>query len=214
MADAAIEASHASSAAPEPEPSRLPTVSLDKPPASAGAKPAAQNGLNTNPQRNEKMRTILLSLSAAMLAFPLMTQAAAPVHHDHGDGAAPAIELNAGKKWATDDALRQGMSAIRTLAAKALPDAHAGKLKPAAYDALAKDINSHIAYIVGNCKLDPKADAQLHIVIGELAGGIDTMKGKQPGQARAMGVVNVSQTLNTYGKYFNHPGWRAIKLPH
>lgn len=42
MADAVIEASHASCAASEPEPSGLPTVSLDKPPASAGAKPAAK----------------------------------------------------------------------------------------------------------------------------------------------------------------------------
>lgn len=161
------------------------------------------------------MKPILLSLSAAMLALPLMVQAAGPAHHhDHGAGAPQSIQLNAGKKWATDDALRQGMEAIRVLVENALPAAHAGKLTTAGYETLANDIDSRIAYIVGSCKLDPKADAQLHIVIGELAGGIDTMKGKQPGQARAMGVVNVSQTLNTYGKYFNHPGWRAIKLPH
>ena len=131
------------------------------------------------------MKPLLLSLSAAMLALPLMVQAAGPAHHhDHGAGASHSIQLNA------------------------------GKLTAAGYDALANDIDSRIAYIVGNCKLDPKADEQLHIVIGELAGGVDMMKGKQPGQARAMGVVNASQTLNTYGKYFNHPGWKAIKLPH
>ena len=161
------------------------------------------------------MKPLLLLLSAAMLALPLMVQAAGPAHHhDHGAGASHSIQLNAGKKWATDDPLRQGMEAIRALVENALPAAHAGKLTAAGYDALANDIDSRIAYIVGNCKLDPKADEQLHIVIGELAGGVDMMKGKQPGQARAMGVVNASQTLNTYGKYFNHPGWKAIKLPH
>lgn len=159
------------------------------------------------------MKFILLPLSAAMLALPLMVQAA-PDHHDHGTATTHTIELNAGKKWATDDALRQGMSAIRTLAEKALPAAHAGKLTPARYDALANDINAQIAHIVDNCKLDARADAQLHIIIAELSAGIDAMQGKHAGEARAMGVVQVSQTLNTYGKYFNHPGWKAIKLPH
>lgn len=160
------------------------------------------------------MKSILLSLSAVMLAFPLMVQAATQDPHDHGAGAPPSIELNAGQKWATDDALRHGMGAIRSLATKALPAAHAGKLKPAGYDALADDINAHIAVIVENCKLDPKADAQLHLIISDLADGIDTMQGKQPDQARALGVVKISRTLNTYGKYFNHPGWQTIKLPH
>lgn len=160
------------------------------------------------------MKSILLSLSAVMLAFPLAVQSAGHGNHDHGAGAPPSIELDAGKKWATDDELRKGMGAIRVLAEKALPVAHAGKLTPAGYDALAKDINSHIAFIVENCKLDPKADAQLHIIISDLTDGVDTMQGKQPGQARATGVVKVSRTLNTYGKYFDHQGWQAIRLPH
>lgn len=160
------------------------------------------------------MKSILLSLSAVMLAFPLMVQAAAQPPHDHGAASPNSIELNAGKKWATDDALRHGMGAIRSLAENALPAAHAGKLTPAGYDALANDINSHITFIVENCKLDPKADAQLHIIIGDLTDGVDTMQGKRPGQGRAIGVVEISRTLNTYGKYFNHEGWRMIKLPH
>jgi len=160
------------------------------------------------------MKPLLLSLSAAMLALPLMVQAADHSHHDHGASAPQSIQLNAGKKWATDDALRRGMGSIRTLAEKALPAAHAGKLTPAGYDALANDVNAQIAFVVENCKLDPKADAQLHIVIGDLTNGVEAMQGKQPGQDRAMGVVEISRTLNTYGKYFNHPGWKAIKLPH
>lgn len=159
------------------------------------------------------MKRILLPLSAAVLALPLMVQAA-PDHHDHGSVTTHTIQLNAGKKWATDDALRQGMGTIRTLAEKALPAAHAGKLTPARYDALANDINAQIAHIVGNCKLDAKADAQLHIIIAELSAGVDSIQGKRAGEARAMGVVQVSRTLNTYGQYFNHPGWKAIALPH
>lgn len=155
---------------------------------------------------------ILRPLSAAMLALPLMVHAA-PDHHDHGH-AGHTIELNAGKKWGTDEALRQGMDAIRALTETALPAAHAGTLSPAGYDALANDVNAQVAHIVDNCKLDAKADAQLHVILAELAAGIETMQGKRAGEARAMGVVHVSQTLNTYGKYFNHPGWKTIALPH
>ena len=159
------------------------------------------------------MSPILFSLSAIVLAFPLMVQAAPGHHHDHGATAPQSIVLNVGKKWPTDEALRQGMGAIHTIAAGALPAAHAGKLAPAKYNAMANDVNAQIGYIVENCKLDPKADAQLHILIGELADGVETMQGKRAGRGRAQGVVKITQTLNTYGKYFNHASWQMIKLP-
>ncbi|HMM46551.1 MAG TPA: hypothetical protein PKC12_01040 [Thiobacillaceae bacterium] len=159
------------------------------------------------------MKFILLPLSATLLAVPLLVNAA-PEHHDHGHAGAHTIQLDAGKKWATDDALRQGMDSIRALTETALPAAHAGTLTPAGYDALANDVNAQVAHIIDNCKLDARADAQLHIVIAELSDGIETMQGKRAGEARAMGVVHVSETLNTYGEHFDHPGWKAIELPH
>lgn len=159
------------------------------------------------------MKSPTLLLAALTLAFPLTGFAAEPGHHDHG--AAPQkIELNAGKKWSTDEPLRAGMNNMRTQVATALPAAHAGKLSPAQYEALGKDLNVQVGDIVRNCKLDPKADAQLHVVIGELADGIETLEGKRQGKARAAGVVKVAQALNTYGKHFDHTGWKAIKLPH
>ena len=159
------------------------------------------------------MKSPMLLLIAGVLALPLMVQAE-PVNHDHAASAHHKIELNAGRKWATDDALRKGMTAIRTLVGAALPAAHAGKTTPAQYDALANDINAQITYIVLNCKLDPKADAQLHIIIGDIASGVETIQGKHPDKGRALGVVEISQAMNTYGEYFNHAGWQAIKLPH
>ncbi len=110
--------------------------------------------------------------------------------------------------------MRTGMTAMKTLAVAALPKAHAGKLTSAQYDALANDVNAQIAYIVQNCKLHPRAYAQLHIVIGDIAQGVETMQGKHPGKGRPLGVVEVSKAMNTHGEYFNHPGWQAIKLPH
>ncbi|WP_236748547.1 hypothetical protein [Acidovorax carolinensis] len=65
-----------------------------------------------------------------------------------------------------------------------------------------------------NCKLEPKADAQLHIVIGEILGGVDAAQGKQGDKARAAGVVKVAEALNTYGSHFDHAGWKSVQLPH
>ena len=158
------------------------------------------------------MKIHMLMLAVA-LAFPLTTLAAESAHHGHGAHGKQQLELNAGKKWATDDALRKGMSSIRTAIATALPAAHSGKISNAEYDALGKELNAQVAYIVQNCKLDPKADTQLHVIVGDIVNGIDTVEGKQH-KKRAAGVVHIAQALNAYGKHFDHAGWQAISLPH
>ncbi len=158
------------------------------------------------------MKSPMYLLIAALLAAPLSTLAAAD-RHDH-DASPQKMELNAGKKWQIDAPLRQGIDAIRTAAAKTLPAAHAGKATNADYDAFGKEVTAQITYIVQNCKLDPKADAQLHTIIGELIAGVEMAEGKQQGKRRSSGVVKVTQALNTYGKYFDHPGWKPIALPH
>lgn len=160
------------------------------------------------------MTSRMMTLAAVTLALPLSVLAAEPGHHDHGAQKPQKIELNAGKKWETDDALRKGMSTIRASIESSLPRAHAGKLSNAEYDALGKELESQIAYIVKNCNLDPKADAQLHVVVADIVNGVDTMEGKQPNRKRATGVVKVAQALDTYGRHFSHDGWQPIRLPH
>ncbi len=159
------------------------------------------------------MKTIASLLAVAALAFPLALQAAEHGHHQH-DMAPQKLELNAGKKWPTDEPLRKGMDTIRKQVAAALPQAHAGKLTPSQFDQLGQEINQQIGYIVQNCKLDPKADAQLHVIIGEMAQSVDALEGKQSGKDRAHGLVKAAQAVNTYGRYFDHAGWQPVKLPH
>jgi hypothetical protein len=157
------------------------------------------------------MKSSIFLLVAAMLAAPLPTLAATDSHQP--GAASHQIELNAGSKWATDAPLRQGMSAIHASAAAMLPVAHAGKATPAVYEAFGKAASDQVAYIVQNCKLEPKADAQLHIVIGELMAGVDMAQRQRQEVGRVTGVVKVVQALNTYGKYFDQPGWKPITLP-
>lgn len=158
------------------------------------------------------MKLPMLLLLVATLTTPLAALAAD--HHDHGGAVPHKIELNAGKKWATDDPLRQAMNGIRSAVASTLPAAHAGKAASSDYDALGKEITAQVTYIVQNCKLDPKADAQLHVVIGDILNGVEMTEGKQHDKGRAVGVVKIAQALNTYGRYFDHVGWQPIVLPH
>lgn len=157
------------------------------------------------------MKSPIYLLLAVMLATPLTTPAAAEPH-DHG--AAPQnMVLNAGGKWATDEPLRHGMNAIKSSAAATLPLAHGGKARNADYDAFAKEVTAQINTIVQKCKLVPKADAQLHIVVGDIMAGVEMAEGKHVSK-RAAGVVKVVQALNMYGKYFSHPEWTPLALPH
>ncbi|HEX2530519.1 MAG TPA: hypothetical protein VHK70_03525 [Burkholderiaceae bacterium] len=160
------------------------------------------------------MKSRIALLAAIALALPLTTMAAESGHdHGHdGHGAAPAkLELNAGKKWEIDEPMHKAMNEIKSQIETALPAAHSGKMTNAQYNALAKGLTNQTTFIVQNCKLDPKADAQFHILLGEMISGIDTIEGKQAKTKRAKGVVKFVEVLDAYGKHFNHAGWTPIK---
>ncbi len=134
--------------------------------------------------------------------------------HSH-DATAPAkMSLNQGHKWATDDALRSGMAKIRQLVEPILASAQAGKLSSAQYAALAAQVEAEVGGIVANCKLEPKADAVLHIVIGEIGAGTDAMAGKTPQLRPAQGLVHVAKAVNDYAGHFDHPGFKPIRNSH
>jgi hypothetical protein len=169
------------------------------------------DGQSSQTRMESPMKYAMPWLLAATLTLPVTALAADAHQHGH---AKQKMELNAGKRWATDDSLRQGMTAIRSSVLVTLPDAHAGKASDADYDAFGKKVAAQVAYIVQNCKLEPKADEQLHGVIAEIVEGAELAEGKHKGKSRAAGVVQVAQALNAYGKYFQHAGWTPVKLPH
>lgn len=158
------------------------------------------------------MKGIWTLLVAAGLALGLAAGSLAADAHKHDHDAAPArLELNNGKKWTTDEPLRQGMHNIRKLMDASLHDIHEGKLSAAKYGALAKKVNAEVGGIVANCKLEPKADAQLHLVIADIGEGVEAMEGKAKKVKRSAGAIKVLGALEKYGTYFDHPGWQPIK---
>ncbi|MBT9497060.1 hypothetical protein ETQ85_23260 [Zoogloea oleivorans] len=127
-------------------------------------------------------------------------------HHSHASSAPQTLQLNAGSKWKTDATLRQVMNDINQAMTKALPRIHRNEFSNEGYQALARTIGQEVAHAVEHCKLEPKADGMLHLLIAELMGGAEAMEGKTTASRKA-GAVRVREALKAYGKYFQHPGW-------
>lgn len=155
------------------------------------------------------MRNTLLALLCAAAALT-GSAALAAEHAHHGHEAPARLTLDQGRKWATDEPLRQGMGRMREAAARDLPAIHADKAKPRQYRDLAGSVRKEVAYMVANCHLAPDADAMLHLVIAELLAGTDAMEGKARGVAPRSGAIQVVQALDDYGRYFDHPGWQPL----
>ena len=150
------------------------------------------------------------AIAAALFAVAL----AAPVHaqtHAHDHGTAPAkLQLDHGRKWATDAPLRTGMANLRALVAPQLASARAGKLSAEQARALAPKLEAAVGGIVANCKLAPEADAMLHLVIADIIAGTDVLAGREARHRASEGLVTVAHALDQYGRYFDHPGFKPL----
>jgi hypothetical protein len=140
---------------------------------------------------------LMLSVAGGALA------AGATSHEGHA-GAAVELSLNHGQKWPTDEVLRSGMGEMRNAMTAALGSVHGGTFTSADYAALADRLQGQIDEIVAKCKLPEEADAQLHIVLGEI---IDGVEGMRAGDDRLAGALKVAAALEAYGKHFDHPGF-------
>jgi len=152
-------------------------------------------------------------LVGLMVSSMLLGSAWAGTHaHEHGhDGKGPAMQLNAGKKWETDLPLRQSMGQIRAALATALPEIHHDRLTSAAYQQLAQQIEKEVGNIVSNCKLTPKADEQLHLVLSDVLAGSAQMAAPAAGKSSREGAFRVIGGLDNYARYFADPGFRRLK---
>ena len=157
----------------------------------------------------------ILALAAASAALvPATAQAQAHGHDAHQSAAPAKLSLDQGRKWATDAPLRSGMQHIRALVEPQLAAAHDRKLTTKQYAALAGKVESEVGGIVANCKLEPKADAMLHLVIAKIGDGTEAMAGKGASARRDKGLVTVAAALNDYARHFDHPGFAPIHDSH
>ena len=164
-------------------------------------------GMNTSVlHQSPWLRNSLLALMFVGLgigAWVLVHRAHQPGNHQHNEAAA-ALTLNDGRRWETDLPLRTGMQRIRDAVDQAFV-AHANRrLSPAEAKALSATVQENVNYLIANCKLPPKADATLHVLITELLSGSAKLV-ENP--AAGEGLERMVQALRHYSEYFDHPGW-------
>lgn len=146
-----------------------------------------------------------IALSSAIFAAPAHKHDA-PADH----AATTTLQLNAGKKWETDEPLRKAMASIRQSVDASLHQIHENKLTPAGYGKLAHKVEGEVGNIVSNCKLEPQADAQLHLIVADLLAGSEQMAGKIKKAKRQDGAVKVIGALENYATYFDDPQFKPI----
>ena len=140
----------------------------------------------------------MLAAAAALLFATAALGAEDAFWHRHA-AAEPNLVLDHGRKWQTDAPLRQGMENIRAALSKGMT-----------YEALAAEVRSEVAGIVQSCRLEPAADAQLHVVLIQLLAGAEAMEGKVPGENRRDGAERIGKALDAYGTHFDHEGWSDL----
>jgi hypothetical protein len=87
----------------------------------------------------------------------------------------------------------------------------AGKQTGVGDRALVGEVEGQVSYIVQNCKLNSEADAQLHVLSGQMMQGADNMRGKDPQAGREQRAEKIVTALNTYPKRFDHPDWKPLR---
>ena len=141
-----------------------------------------------------------LLLLAAMTASPASAQAG----HEHHPSTAATVPAVPAQRWASDAPLRIGMAKIRA-AVDGLQHYEHGHMGPEQAVVLATLVQDQVAYIVANCKLEPQADAALHVIIGELSAGAQALKAAPKNLAA---IAPMREALADYARTFDDPGFK------
>ncbi|MEQ1715363.1 MAG: hypothetical protein ABL907_05170 [Hyphomicrobium sp.] len=130
-----------------------------------------------------------------------------PNGHEHGHYAASDLVLNGDKRWDTDAPLRTGMQRLRDAVALTSDASLPRSVTTEAAKTLSTAIDEQVAYITTNCKLEPKADAALHVLLVEMLDGAKAMSA----DPNALdGLPRILKALGQYPQYFDHQGWQPL----
>ncbi|HPE04513.1 MAG TPA: hypothetical protein P5537_05325 [Thauera sp.] len=117
---------------------------------------------------------------------------------------APADEL----PRPADDRLRAGMLQLRAMVAARVSDP---AMDEAAHVALAAEILAQVAAIGEGRDFQGRPGRHLQWLLGDISDGAGLMRDAPRLQAKRLGLLRVAETLNFYGREYDHPGWEPIK---
>jgi hypothetical protein len=157
--------------------------------------------------------TLFAATTAALLALALPALGSEAHSHAHTPAAQDTqhgrLHLNNGQRWSTDEVLRRNMVEIREALASYRKPIQSRTFMPEDGKALGSTIESRVAAILTDCKLEPQADRNLHLIVAELVQAADTLQGKA-GHEPAAGASRALRAVHMYATYFDHPGWSPV----
>lgn len=121
--------------------------------------------------------------------------------HEHDTAPTPAPA--AGKRWATDEPLQDGMGRIRQ-AVTMLEHMEMGHVEPAQAPAFADQIQAAVNDMIANCKLPPDADAALHGLLVKFIAGATAVR---TGPVTLAELKPMQDALAQYPRQFDDPTW-------
>lgn len=142
---------------------------------------------------------ILGIAGAAVVGLALHGRDRDEAHRAHDRQGEAALTLNDVKKWATDATLRRGMARIAALVAPLAAKMEGERLDPIEAARLADGVRDEVNILISNCRLEPKADAALHVLIANMLAGADILSQPEPS---IEGVRMISDVLDLYPRYF------------
>ncbi|WP_417666115.1 hypothetical protein [Pseudidiomarina sp.] len=143
----------------------------------------------------------------SFIVLQLSTVIAQEHEHD-GQTHKLELELNQGKRWTIDESLHIGMTSLKREIEINLEAIHNNQFSAVQYQELAGSLNDHLNFLFKNCKLEPKADAQLHILLARIMNGVEQIKSDDN---QKQGVVLIIQSLQEYPVYFEDSNWQSLK---
>jgi len=169
------------------------------------------------PAKISLLSTVAMTFALSCWAFQVTAQTDAHDHgdahdhdhdaaHEHDDHGGGAITSNNGEQWQTDAALRRGMTEIRVAVDMLTPTFNAGQLNQNQANQISEVVNGSVNTMIEQCKLEPAADANLHIILAQMLSAAAQVKAS-PSSDEGMPALN--KALEDYGHYFNHAGWQG-----
>lgn len=150
------------------------------------------------------MASMLALASGVALDLVVGPTQAAVSQHDHGEHK-PALPATGGQQWATDEALREGMTRLRQALDAALPSDPTQAISASQAMQLQADVEENVSFLIANCELPEQADAALHELLADLLRGAKALA--EPAE-RDQSAQRILATLQHYPEVFAAPHWR------
>lgn len=117
------------------------------------------------------------------------------------------LQLNHGRRWNIDAPLHEGMERIRATVVTTIQKHES--LTTSQAQTLTVSVEDVIAFMVQHCRLEPKADSNLHILLGRLSAATAAVEANHPKAAN--GLPQMLEVLDIYPRF--SPIWNGKPSP-